>query len=180
MGSELQYLEAIRAQSHIFWKKVRKTGPDDCWEWVGWRQKKAAGRLPYGMWRPSPTQKSTPLKAHRVAWTLINGPIPNGLCVCHRCDNPACCNPSHLWLGTASDNNKDRDGKGRTVPPQRVCDHGKFSRGSKHGMSKLTEDDILAILADNRPQTVIAAAYGVHSSNINHIKRGRTWRSMNV
>lgn len=180
MGSESQYLEAIRTQAATFWMKVRKAGPDDCWEWTGWRLSRSASRLPYGVWRPSPTKNSTPLRAHRVAWALANGPIPEGLCVCHRCDNPTCCNPFHLWLGTASDNNQDRDRKGRTVPPRQVHDHGKFSRGAKHGMSKLTEDDISSILADIRPQNIIAAEYGVHRTNINHIKRGRTWRSRNV
>jgi hypothetical protein len=54
---------------------------------------------------------------HRVAWQEVNGPIPDGMCVCHRCDNPPCCNPAHLFLGTVADNNADRDRKGRGVMP---------------------------------------------------------------
>jgi hypothetical protein len=88
-----------------FWGMVKIGGKDDCWVWTGCK-------LPtgYGHYRKT---KSCQLYAHRTAFELTNGPIPDGLEVCHTCDNPPCCNPNHLWIGTHLDNVHDRDMKGR-------------------------------------------------------------------
>lgn len=89
------------------WSRVdRSGGPDACWPWAGanW---KGHGRI-----KP-PGGVGSPLKPHRVAWELTHGPIPNGLCICHRCDNPPCCNPSHMFLGSHQDNWDDMNNKGR-------------------------------------------------------------------
>lgn len=91
-----------------FWRKVKK-GPG-CWEWQGCTNL-INGRNGYGLWRAN--NKLWP--AHRYAYTLLVGPIPAGLFVCHSCDNRKCVNPEHLWLGTAADNAHDRDRKGRTI-----------------------------------------------------------------
>ena len=102
------------SRAERFWSKVNRVeDPDECWEWIP----KARHKFGYGIFmdRPYGTKK-----AHRVAWELTNGEIPNGLMVLHTCDNPPCCNPNHLFLGTAQDNSLDMMSKGRG--------RGQFSR----------------------------------------------------
>lgn len=92
-----------------FWAKVDKSG--DCWVWTAsvFRE-----RLGYGKFQTGSNRgESRVAYAHRVSWELHFGPIPNGLFVCHHCDNPPCVRPDHLFLGTAADNVRDMDRKGR-------------------------------------------------------------------
>ena len=103
--------------------------------------------------------------AHRAAWLKANGPIPEGLCVLHRCDNPTCVNPNHLFLGTRGQNNADRAAKKRNADIS----------GEKHPSAKLTEKQVLAIREDTRPHRVLADIYGVDASSISNIKRRRNW-----
>lgn len=91
-----------------FWKKVDKRGPEECWTWLASVQ--TVGH-PYGYFRFGKTMK----KAHRISWMLNNGEIPEGMCVLHKCDNPRCVNPAHLFIGTQLENIRDRDRKGRTT-----------------------------------------------------------------
>jgi hypothetical protein len=93
------------------------------------------------------------VQAHRVAYQLANGAIPAGKHVLHMCDNPICCNPAHLYLGTNADNVRDRVERSRTPV-------------------KLTPDQVTAIRADRRTQYAIAAEYGVNQSQISRIKTG--------
>lgn len=96
-----------------FWDHVDCQGEDECWCWT-------ASRLPSGYGRVRFEKKST--YAHRVAWILTHGPIPEGMVVCHHCDNPPCCNPKHLFVGTQADNVHDRDRKGRGIGGRIYCE----------------------------------------------------------
>ena len=85
-----------------FWSKVVKA--DGCWEWTAYRDPLGYGRL---------NVDGVPVLAHRLAYELEHGAIPDGMCILHRCDNPPCVNPDHLWLGTQADNSLDMASKGR-------------------------------------------------------------------
>lgn len=102
-------LAKIRHPMQIpFWSRIKRTGEswESCWEWQGKRLPRGYGRL---------SRYGEQVYAHRYAYEVTWGPIPEGLHVCHSCDNPACVNPHHLWLGTASDNMRDCVAKGRQV-----------------------------------------------------------------
>jgi len=92
--------------AEAFWSRTGKGEPGSCWEWKRGRITKGYGAV---WW------EKKQMYAHRVAWELANGmAVPDGLFVCHTCDNPPCCNPAHLWVGTAADNIADMDAKGRS------------------------------------------------------------------
>jgi hypothetical protein len=146
-----------------FWKRVSVGSDNDCWIWTGSRTKQGYGNLRI---------KQKTVYAHRYIYELRNGKIPDGLVVCHKCDNPACVNPSHLFLGTQGDNVRDRDEKGRrgSNPP----------RGESHHNSKLTEKDVAEIrkmLADGQSIRKIASKFGVTSWTIGSIAVGKTWKN---
>lgn len=103
--------------------------------------------------------------AHRMMWEYKFGPIPEGMNICHKCDNPKCLNPNHLFVGTTQDNVSDKMVKGRFKPVT----------GERNGCAKLTADQIEAIRLDPRPQHVIAKDYGISQSNVSLIKQGKTW-----
>lgn len=113
-----------------FWRYVDVSG--ECWEWTGYRNDRN-----YGVLARADVTGTKNSSAHRVSWELHNGPIPDGLFVCHHCDNPPCVNPAHLFLGTNEDNMKDAAAKGRfssQVPrPERPQSTGPNS-GDRNGM----------------------------------------------
>lgn len=106
-GLPMRYIYGHRSKKTLterFWSKVNKGSPEDCWEWTG-------ARLPWGYGR---MQKNGHLVgSHCVAYELAYGSVPKGYFVLHKCDNPPCCNPSHLFLGTNQDNMNDMISKGR-------------------------------------------------------------------
>jgi hypothetical protein len=144
-----------------FWKTV--TFAEHCWLWNGCIRSDGRGFTSYGRERK--------MLAHRLAWELTYGPIPEGVCVCHRCDNPRCVRPDHLFLGTQQDNLRDMRNKDRgAIPAPR--------QGSKHHKAKLTEADVLAIrqaYAEGETQIALARRYGVTGSNMCSIVNGKTW-----
>jgi hypothetical protein len=106
--------------------------------------------------------------AHRLAWTVHKGPIPEGICVCHKCDVPSCINVDHLFLGSTQDNTADKMRKGRHRSP----------KGSDHGRSKLTNEQVIAIREDPRDMGRIAWEYGVSVASISLIRRRRIWKHL--
>jgi hypothetical protein len=116
-----------------------------------------------------------PWGAHRLAYALTHGAIPNGLFVCHRCDNPKCCNPKHLFLGTPLDNVSDCVRKGR-----RAKTKGHYNDGAANSHAKLSGDDVGAIrrrVASGERQTAIAKEFGVDKGTVWRLVHGRTWTS---
>ena len=107
-------------------------------------------------------------RAHRVAWELENGPIPEGIDVLHRCDTPPCINPDHLWLGDDKDNLGDAARKGR------------MTRGERISWSILTERDVVEIrnryAAGGITQTALAKEFGVHVATLSQVVRHKTWK----
>jgi len=167
-----------------FWPKVKK-GPG-CWEWIGVRDGCGYGRL--AVYRES--KRVRVFLAHRLSWALNRGAIPRGLCVLHKCDNPPCVRPSHLWVGTQAENNADRDAKGRhwsVVKPDsapRGDAHWMRTRpddvlrGECHGRAKLKERDVVKIKklrTDGVPVKDLVKRFGVSSSTIYFILSGETW-----
>ena len=108
------------------------------------------------------------LRAHRLAWEFAYGPIPTGAQVLHRCDNPPCCNPSHLFLGTHQDNMADKVAKGRQTGP----------KGERHPRALITDADVVAIReAHARGATNVALGrqYGIAPNSVSSIVHRVTW-----
>jgi hypothetical protein len=146
-----------------FWAMVdRSGGPAACWLWMGARTPEGYG------YRVVVKPYATRRVASRMAYEFTHGPIPPRMCVCHRCDNPPCVNPAHLFLGTNADNAADRAAKGRTT-------HGEQSH-----LSRLTADQVRAIrgryMTGGVSMRQLAREYGVDRRTISLILRRATWR----
>ncbi len=135
-----------------FQSSIERRGIDECWEWNGRKAKEGYGL--FGI-------KKEEYIATRIAYMLATGRDPASLMVCHSCDNPPCCNPKHLWLGTRTENFWDKMRKNR------------HAKGSK--MSPLTEEQVVAIMRDTRLQRIVAAEYGVSRSTISRIRLQNGW-----
>lgn len=151
----------ISSDEDRFWSYVNKKSDIECWEWFGSISKYGYGEIKIG-------QKV--IKAHRLSWNIHKGNIPDGLLICHKCDNKKCVNPSHLFLGTYMDNNRDRDNKDRAI----------HQSGENHGRAKLTQNDvdtIRTLRAENHlSQYELARMFLVTRPTIKKILDGVTWR----
>jgi len=151
-----------------FWAKVNPNGPipphcpelGPCWGWTA-----ALFRDGYGAFKADGTK----VRIHRTSYAALVGPIPEGLFVCHRCDNHPCVRPSHLFVGTPVDNAADRERKGRNNPP----------RGERVGSAKLTEAQVLEIrrlAREGLTQRAIARQFGVSQFLVSLIIRREIWK----
>lgn len=130
-----------------------------CWEWQGFRDPNGYGRL---------NVKNRPVLAHRISWEIHCGPIGVDQQVLHRCDNPPCVRPEHLFLGDPAANSADKLAKKRHR-------YG-VSRGSDHGCAKLTEDQVREIRTSVGPSRIVAEKYGVSGRQVRDIRTRRSWR----
>jgi len=150
-----------RSPEFLFWRNVNKT--DSCWLWTGTVQQ--AG---YGEFRSGRNRKDRRISAHRFSYELHFGPIPSGLCVCHRCDNPPCVNPAHLFLGTNAENTLDCVAKNRNA------------KGERQGHAKLTAAAVLDIRSEFASGTVtktaLAKRFGVTVQAVWLILNGKNWK----
>lgn len=112
------------------------------------------------------------LKSHRVAYLLAYGIFNEELDVCHHCDNPPCCNPLHLFVGTEKDNMQDAVSKGRARKPP-------VHFGEKHHNSRLSEEQVRQLLEDKRSYSVLALEYGISSKTVYRLKNSKTWVKLN-
>ena len=141
-----------------FWSKVDKRGADECWNWIGHKDKDGYGTF-------STTSKNC-TKAHRYSYYLEHGDIDPGKCVLHKCDNPPCCNPKHLFAGTSAENDLDRDKKGRQA------------LGERTNRTHLKRKDVLRIRAlsnNGMTQEAISRLLGMSQTGVSSIVNRRTW-----
>lgn len=158
-------------QEEAFWLKVRKA--PGCWPWLGFRKENKDNG--YGMAR----WDGKTVLAHRVSWRLANGPVPKGLCVLHRCDNPPCVNPEHLFLGTLRENTRDMMAKGRS----RWTGPKVPLKGSAAPASKIKEHDVVAIFrlrAEGATLTELARKYDLAPATVSAILLRQSWRHVDV
>lgn len=179
-----------------FFSHINKREDTGCWEWTGSDNNKG-----YGTITIQGVKKST----HRLSWELHNGPIPDNMCVCHKCDNPPCCNPDHLFLGTKKDNMHDCSEKNRAkggglsgelhpmygrrgeLSPIYGRKHAEESkvimsdkaRGEKNSSAKLTENDVIAIrqmVESGSSYPQIASIFNVSTASVCNIIKRKNWQ----
>lgn len=131
-----------------------------CWLWLGHIEQGGYGKARF---------RRRAYRAHRLSWEAFHGPIQDGLFVCHRCDNPACVNPDHLWLGTHEENMQDMRDKGRAP-------FGTDQRGESNPFCRLTEEIVRKVRAASGTCPEIAIRFGLNKWTVHDVRARRTWR----
>lgn len=151
--------------AEIFWSKVNIAAATECWLWGGSMKSNGYGRIKIHY-------RET--LAHRLAYELAHGDCPPNFCVCHSCDNPRCCNPSHLFLGTQADNMADMIAKGRSRTPVGTAD----TKGGKNGFAKLTLAQVIEIRSfqGKISHSDLAKKFGVGRSTVGAIQSRQRWQ----
>lgn len=155
-GPQPSPLEGLaRIKPEVFWSKVDVRGMDECWPWIA-RAKHQQG---YGLVYTRRNGRRTSVTASRVAYALGHGLAdlpPREQEVCHKCDNPPCCNPFHLWIGTSAQNSGDAVIKGRKA-------------------QKLKAEQAIDIASSDEPVSALAARFGITPAMVSKIQLGRSW-----
>lgn len=159
-GTAREAASAIRYTEASVWKMVEKS--EGCWEWTGRKESSGYGRVYYG---------DRKHRAHRLVWEFVNGPIPTGMLVCHKCDNRLCCRPDHLFLGTTQENAQDKINKERQA------------RGEEMGAARLTVPDVIKIRrlhAEGMSTRALAEEYGVDYCTVRDAILHVTWKHVGM
>ena len=159
---------------HAFLHKLEKHG--NCWIWVASKRNKGYGAI---SWKDKDSGKMIQERAHRLSYRLFVGLNPSNLFVLHKCDNPACCNPDHLFLGTKADNNRDMVEKGRHVPGGTHCgESGQWKRGKDHHGVKVDENLVRQIRKDKEKMSYsqLKEKYGLSTTCLFKIVHKITWK----
>lgn len=140
-----------------FWGKIKVDINSDCWNWCGNKDKDGYGKIYY---------LGSHHRTHRVSYSIYKGKIPTDMCVLHRCDNPSCVNPNHLFIGTPADNNQDRAKKHRS----------RNQNGVLNNRVKLSVDNVIYILEHKeKKQQELASQFGISQIQVSRIRRGLRW-----
>jgi hypothetical protein len=176
--------------SNRFWSKVNKNGSaplhypalGQCWEWTG-------SKIPGGYGTLRISRELGAKLAHRISYLLNIGDIAHnesyhGICVLHKCDNPGCVNPEHLFLGTNQDNMddmviKNRQNKAKGYANGMLTRPERRPRGELHGLAKFTEEDVLYIRSSSLSRVDLSKKFNVNKSTIERIINRKTWKHIN-
>jgi predicted XRE-type DNA-binding protein len=169
-GKDMGFFKLIDTKDKYikrFWGHIDVLSEDECWQWL-----KGTDKDGYGIYHI----KGNSVRAHRFSYLLTKGAIPEGMLICHSCDNRKCCNPKHLWYGTGKDNSLDMASKQRQVFQKNP---ELAARGETQGSSKLHNEDVIEIRqkyqSGGYTQQELASIYRVSQSAISAVVRNKYW-----